>query len=254
MPSSRFTLPAPDRLIPRPAAGRLRDLCGHAYAHRGLHGEGRSENGLPAASAAIEAGFGIECDVQAASGGQAMVVHDAELTRLTGHARTVAALSPEEIKLSRLRDGSTIPTLPELLADVAGRVPVLVEVKTAREFNPALCASVAAAVAQAEGPVGVMSFDPRVGAWFATNLPDVPRGLVASNDRRPGPRATLRHLAAIRLARPDFLAWDIRDLPDPVPAAARRRGLCVFTWTVRTADERARARANADGPIFEEAQ
>ena len=228
-------------------------LCDHAYAHRGLHGGGRSENGLPAARAAVAAGFGIECDVRATRGGEAIVVHDADLTRLTGHARTVAALSPEEIKLSRLRDGSTIPTLSELLADVAGRAPVLVEVKSDSAFEPALCESVAAAVAQADGAVGVMSFDPRVGRWFAAHARHVPRGLVASNEGRPGPHATLRHLAAIRLARPDFLAWDVRDLPDLVPAAARRRGLCVFTWTVRTADERARARHNADGAIFEEA-
>lgn len=180
------------------------------------------------------------------------MVHDADLTRLTGHARTVAMLTPQEVKLSRLIDGSVIPTLDELLAEVGGRVPALIEVKMPRAFDPLLCRSVATCVAQADGAVGVMSFDPRVGAWFAQHQPDTARGLVASNEGRSGRLIRLRHLAAIRMARPDFLAWDIRDLPDPVPAAARRRGVGVFTWTVRTAEEHARARVNADQPIFEE--
>ena len=254
MASSLFP---PDRLIPllvpAPAAGRLGPFRDHAYAHRGLHGAKVTENGLPAVRAAVAGGYGVECDVRAARGGAAVVVHDADLKRLTGHARTVAALTPEEIKLSRLADGSTIPTLAELLAEVGGRVPVLVEVKMPRAFDPALCDSVARSIEETGGAVAVMSFDPRVARWFAAHRPAIVRGLVASNEGRPGAPTRWRHLAAIRVGRPDFLAWDIRDLPDPVPAAARTRGLGVFTWTVRTHDERALARVNADQPIFETA-
>ena len=243
----------PDRLIPRPAVGRLLALCDRPFAHRGLHGEGRTENGLSAFDAALEAGFGIECDVQATRDGAPAVVHDADLKRLTGRARTVAALVPDDLKLSRLADGSTIPMLDELLARIAGRVPLLIEVKMPDSFDERLCERTAAALAGYGGPVGAMSFDPRVPRWFAANAPAIPRGLVASSEGRAGRLTRLRHLAAIRLARPDFLAWDIRDLPDPIPAAARRRGLAVFTWTVRTADERARAAVHADQPIFEQA-
>ena len=256
MASSR-SLPIPwrpDRWIPRPAPGRPGALCDKPFAHRGLHGHDRTENGRGAFAEAIAAGRGIECDVQAAEGGRAVVIHDARLDRLTGREGAVAHLSTGELALLRLPDGSVIPTLDELLALVAGRVPLLIEVKMPGPFDPRLCESVAGSLAGYGGPVGAMSFDPRVGRWFAGHAPDVARGLVASNEGRRGRWVALRHLAAIRMARPDFLAWDVRDLPDPVPAAARRRGLAVFTWTVRTPGDRARARRHADQPIFEEVE
>ncbi len=228
-------------------------LCDLPFAHRGRHGDGRSENGRPAFAAAIDAGQAIECDVQAAEGGQAMVIHDARLGRLTGRHSAVNHLSPGELALLRLPDGSAIPTLDQLLSVVAGRVPLLIEVKIPGLFDPVLCGSVARSLDDYRGPVGVMSFDPRVGRWFADRAPGVVRGLVASNEGRRRRWVSLRHLAAIRMARPDFLAWDVRDLPDPVPAAARRRGLGVFTWTVRTAEEHARAARHADQAIVEEA-
>lgn len=229
------------------------ELCDRPFAHRGLHGEGRTENGVAAFGAAIEAGWGIECDVQGSRAGNPVVVHDARLERLTGHKAAVINMTTAELRLLRLADGGLLPSLSDTLEQVGGRVPLLLEIKSLRGVASDLLRAVADALAGYRGPVGVMSFDPRVGRWFAERAPGVTRGLVASNEGRRGLHVRLRHLLAIRMARPDFLAWDIRDLPNPVPAAARRRGLGVFTWTVRTLDERALARANADQPIFETA-
>jgi hypothetical protein len=50
---------------------------------------------------------------------------------------------------------------------------------------------------------------------------------------------------------PDFLAYDIRDLPSRFAAGQRRRGLPVATWTVRSAEEQERALAHADTAILE---
>ena len=82
MPFSPF---APlDRLIaPPPEADRVAFLGGQPYAHRGLHGGAIVENSRAAFRAAIEGGFGIELDVQAAHGGEPFVFHDATLERLT---------------------------------------------------------------------------------------------------------------------------------------------------------------------------
>ena len=60
------------------------------YAHRGLHSEAVVENSPAAFAAAIERGMGIECDVQLAGDGRAMVFHDWELDRLTGERGPVA--------------------------------------------------------------------------------------------------------------------------------------------------------------------
>ncbi len=53
------------------------------------------------------------------------------------------------------------------------------------------------------------------------------------------------------IARPDFLAYDIRDLPSGFAQSQRDRGLPLLTWTVRSPALRARARQFADAPIAE---
>ena len=62
----------------------MKDLRGWAYAHRGLHGEGRPENSMAAFRAALENGYGIELDVQLSSDKVPMVIHDADLDRICG--------------------------------------------------------------------------------------------------------------------------------------------------------------------------
>src|SRR5690606_2438536 len=99
-------------------------------AHRGLHGPGVPENTLPAFRAAIAAGYGIELDVQPARDGTPLVFHDSGLRRMAGIDAPVSSLSVAEAAAYPLL-GTThgIPTLEEVLALVAGRVPVLIEVK-----------------------------------------------------------------------------------------------------------------------------
>ena len=101
-------------------------------AHRGLHGAstGRLENTAPAFLAAIDKGYGIECDLQAAADGTPMVFHDPKLDRLVAASGPIAQYTPA--KLARLRykgQSERILTFAQLLALVDGRVPLLVEVK-----------------------------------------------------------------------------------------------------------------------------
>src|SRR5215208_583487 len=65
-------------------------LTAQPYAHRGLHdiAAGVIENTPSAFRAAIDAGYGIECDVQISADAEAMVHHDFILGRLTrGNSR-----------------------------------------------------------------------------------------------------------------------------------------------------------------------
>ena len=240
---------------------RVAWLRGATFAHRGLHGMKAPglpiENSCRAFAAARNAGFGIECDVQLSADGQAVVFHDFELDRLTHVSGPVAAHSAEvlaHIPLSGSKD--TIPTLAQLLALVAGAVPLLIEVKMKHRLPVApLCEAVARALDGYSGPHAVMSFDPRVPKWFADNHPDTPRGLVMSNaDTRKivlgllGP--LLRHLA-LRHARPDFLALDIRDLPNRFAKAQRAHGVPLASWTVRNPELLARALTHVDAAIVE---
>jgi glycerophosphoryl diester phosphodiesterase len=240
-------------LAPAPDSARVGWLKGVTYAHRGLHGQGRVENSAGAFAAAIAAGLGIECDVQRTADGRAVVFHDWELDRLTGAAGPVAARSIAELTRIALRGvDETIPTLRDLLDLVAGRVPLLIELKS-RDDRPVspLCRAVLRDLEGYRGPHAVMSFDPRAGHWFAAHSPATVRGLVVSEaDARTFGGAVKRH-AALWRAKPDFLAYDLRDLPSRFAAAQRARGLPVLTWTVATAALRQRALAHADGWICE---
>jgi glycerophosphoryl diester phosphodiesterase len=237
---------------PPPRPERVHWLGKWSYAHRGLHRVGVPENSLAAAAEAMAAGLGIECDVQQSRDGEAVVFHDWELDRLTGERGAVGARSASELAALGLSNSEPIPALRELLALVSGRVPLLIEVKSKRERRPApLCLAVRRALEGYTGQVAVMSFDPRISRWFAVHAPHIVRGLVVTEENERGLAGLLRRHAWLWHARPDFLAYDVRDLPSRFASAQRARGLPLLTWTVRNADLRERAEKHADAAIAE---
>jgi glycerophosphoryl diester phosphodiesterase len=239
-------------LCPPPDPTRVGWLASVTYAHRGLHGGGVVENSPSAFAAAIEQGLGIECDVQRSRDGQAMVFHDWVLDRLTAEQGPVKARDAAELGKLRLAGSDTIATLPQLLAQVAGRVPLLIEIKSKREVRYApLCLAVRRSLEGYRGACAVMSFDPRVVRWFQLNAPHIVRGLVVTEEgHRTLSGRYRRHLSLWR-GKPEFLAYDVRDLPSRFAAAQSRRGLPLLTWTVRTPELAERARAHADAAIAE---
>ncbi|HZF45730.1 MAG TPA: glycerophosphodiester phosphodiesterase family protein [Sphingomonadaceae bacterium] len=244
-----------DRLFaPAPDAARVAWLGQHDYAHRGLHGPGVPENSLSAFAGAIARGMGIECDIQRSGDGQAMVFHDWELDRLTGESGPVAdrpAVVLGQIPLNGGK-GDHIPTLREVLATVAGRAPLLIEIKSKRGYHVAAsCLAVRRELEGYRGAHAVMSFDPRVSRWFAAHSPRTLRGLVMTEEDDRGIAGWARRHLWLWTAKPDFLAYDIRDLPSRFAAAQRGRGLPVTSWTVRTPELRQRAALHADAPIAE---
>lgn len=232
-------------------------------AHRGLFdvAEGRLENTLPAFVAAIEADLGIECDVRPAARGLPVVFHDETIERLVDGRGRVADLTREDLEALRYRGQDTpILTFSDLLALVGGRVPLLVEIKS--EWDPpdhAFLFAVCRMAAYYDGPIALMSFDPAVVALVREYAPQVPRGIISGsyagdgwwNDRLDAERAArLRDLQESAAADPDFVAYEVNALHSPVVQHAREH-LPVFTWTVRSAEDRQLAERFADAPIFE---
>jgi len=222
------------------------------FAHRGLHGGALVENSGGAIAAAVARGFGVELDVQLSADGEAMVFHDYELDRLTAERGPVAARTAAELQATRLHvGGEAMPRLAEALAMIAERVPLLIELKSRNRSAAPLCEAVARALEGYRGPVGVMSFNPEVGAWLARRAPSVVRGLVVTEHGKKGLRGRIERRLFLWRARADFVAYDVRDLPSRFAQRARARGLPVYTWTVRSEADRARAAAHADQVIFE---
>jgi glycerophosphoryl diester phosphodiesterase len=225
---------APDPLDPGPAG----------FAHRGLHyGTEFPENSLIAFAAALEIGAGIECDLRLTRDNRIVVFHDRDAWRMCASRMEIGKSTLAE--LGRLQiGGQPIPTLESLLALVAGRVPLSLEVKVDGDiwrWIPPLKET----LGNYAGPFGVMSFDPRISRLVKTNLPGVRRGLVVRATLPP-----LRRRAAIWLADPDFLAVDRAALPQPWVSHIRKR-MPIYSWTIRTAEERRQAEVQADALIWE---
>ena len=230
----------------------LARLAARPFAHRGLHGPGRPENSRAAFEAAIAAGSAIELDVQASRDGQAMVFHDYELDRLTAtHGRTADLSAAELGALALAGTPETIPTLAEVLALIGGHAPLLIEVKSPDRHVVPLCIAVAAALGAYSGPVGIMSFNPEAGAWFARHAPQWLRGLVVTENGKKGWRGRVERRLSFWRAHADFLAYDIRDLPSAFATGKRAAGVPVYTWTVRSAADRTRAASCTDQIIYE---
>ena len=112
---------APDWLTARPVA------------HRGLHDRARGiiENMPGAVQAAIDGNFAIEVDIQLTADGEAMVHHDDELGRLTEGSGALRDMTAAELRAVRFKDtAERMMSLGDLCALVAGRVPLVIEVKS----------------------------------------------------------------------------------------------------------------------------
>lgn len=233
-------------------------------AHRGLHDEALPENSLAAFRAAIAGGYAIECDIQRAMDDTPMVFHDYELGRLTDIENgTVAASTPAQLTRLHLRESDeTIPTLRQMLDEVAGRVPLLIEIKDPTIASGSEVGALPGRVAEElqgyAGPVAVMSFNPHVIAAFHQAAPGIACGLTTcgyeAGEWDMLDEAERAHLAAIAdfdAVGASFVSHDRADLANPAVAALKARGVPVLTWTIRSPEQAAEARQVADNITFE---
>ena len=213
---------APDWLTARPVA------------HRGLHDAARGiiENMPGAASAAVARNFAIECDIQLTADGEAMVHHDDVLGRLTEGSGALLGKTSAELRLVAFKDTpEKMMSLGDLCALVAGRVPLVIEVKSHFDGDRKLVARMAEVLASYDGPAVGMSFDPDQVMALRELLPSRPRGVVAEREyteadwpeAKPAQRHGMLHLRHAFRTRPHFIAWWVDDLP-----AARHADQVIF--------------------------
>ncbi|MGL5446875.1 MAG: glycerophosphodiester phosphodiesterase family protein [Rhabdaerophilum sp.] len=232
-------------------------------AHRGLHNaaQGVIENTRSAFAAALQGGFGMECDIQASADGEAMVFHDYTLDRLTHSIGRVDAMSADTLRHVEFRACSDrIQSLGELLMQIEGRQPLVVEVKSGFDGNTAICTRIAALVRDYSGPLVLKSFDAAmIGALRAAGVKQ-PLGIVGMGQYEYPDYARLsateKHALANLLhfsaSKPDFLSWNHKDLPCAAPYLCRSQlGLPVMGWTIRSTEDAAQAQPHIDQIVFE---
>ena len=238
-------------------------LTARPVAHRGLHDRTRGivENMPSAVTAAIAGNFAIEVDIQLSADGEAMVHHDYTLGRLTDGQGELLNLTAAQLKQVPFKDTSErMMTLGDLCDLTAGRVPLVIEVKSRFIGDRKLVARMAEVLAGYRGPAATMSFDPDQVLAVRETAPQLVRGIVAERYYDQGewkrlPPEKTREMRGLRHAfrtRPHFVSYKIDDLPAFAPWVARNIfGCALLTWTVRTFEQRARTEQYADQMTFE---
>jgi glycerophosphoryl diester phosphodiesterase len=244
-------------------ASGVAQLTARPVAHRGLHDAARGiiENTASAAAAAIAGRYGIEADLQVSADGEAMVHHDDALGRLNDGVGALRDLPSSILKQVAFKATSDrMMTLGELVDLVAGRTPLVVELKSRFDGDLRLATRTAAVLRGHDAPLAAMSFDPALIVELRRWAPDLVRGIVTERHYRsphwdmlgPARKWELAFLLHGWRSRPAFLAYRVNDLAAFAPRVARNMfGLPVLAWTVRSEKDRAVAARFADQIIFE---
>ena len=251
------------RYLTAPAKRRagVERFKGLTLAHRGLH-ENPSvpENSLPAFRAAVEAGYGVELDVQLSSDGIPVVFHDQTLERVCGLPGSTRDYPLEKLATTPLfgQEGIGIPSFRDVLDVIGGGVPILVEIKGEDPAFDKTCAKAAELLDNYPGEYWVESFNPLAIAWFRKNRPEILRGQLAQAylrmDKYKGKFKyfILQHFLLNFRSRPDFIAYRVGHRDDrSFLRLLRVYGVPAVAWTVKSQDDLAKVKGVFDGVIFE---
>lgn len=249
---------AAPRMINR--ADRTPFMSNVFYAHRGLFdNEGDApENSLAAFRKAVEAGYGMEMDVQLTKDDQLVVFHDATLKRMCGVEGNVWEYTLEELKQFRLLNSEeSIPTFAEVLRLVNGRTPLIVEYKMDRPLTK-VCALGDELLENYMGAYCIESFHPFALMWYRKHRPEVLRGQLSGNLAKETKNPKLKwvytlvtYLLTNVLTRPDFIAYDHRYVGNLSRRVCRWLGALSVTYTIKSTERYEKVKNDFDLFIFD---
>lgn len=228
------------------------------YAHRGVHDNhgGCPENTLKAFQKAVDAGYGIEMDIQLTKDGKVVVTHDMDLKRVAGIREKVDHFTYEELKeIPLFESEEQIPLFEDVLRLVDGKVPLIVEFKYKQ--GSAVCEKADEILKNYDGDYCIESFHPQVLLWYRRHRPEVVRGQLAMNYRKiegwENPlHWALENLLFNFLTKPDFIAYDRRTPRAVAKEICRRIFHCpAVAWTIRSQEQLNGVKSYFDYFIFE---
>lgn len=229
------------------------------FAHRGLHDNRTDapENSMKAFRKAVNAGYGIELDVQLTKDRVPVVFHDETLKRACGAAGKVRDYTYEELQQFVLfQSGERIPKFSDFLNLVDGKVPLIIEIKV-YEKAEAVCRLADELIRAYRGVYCIESFHPLAVKWYKDHRPEVVRGQLSSNFNKPGktespPMLLVHYLLLNFLGRPDFIAYDCRFKKNLSRILCRKMYSALsVAWTVKSQKELDECRKDFDLFIFE---
>lgn len=232
-------------------------FMGVHYAHRGLFDNKTDapENSLKAIRKAVEAGYGIEFDIQLSKDNIPVIFHDASLKRMCGVDGNIWDYTLEELQKMKLADSNeTIPTLEQVLQAVRGRVPLIIEYKMDR-MDTKVCERGNAILEKYEGLYCIESFHPLAVKWYRDHRPDVIRGQLSQDFSKTSRRGVqywfLTHLLLNFLSRPDFIAYNHKHAHQLSRRLCAMLGALSVAWTIKNREQYEESKTDFDLFIFE---
>lgn len=231
-------------------------------AHRGLfdNESDHPENSSKAFSLAMQHGFGIELDVRLTKDGVPVVFHDDNLFRICGVRKKAEDCTDEELREYRLFSSEeAIPRLADVLRQINGAVPLVIEIKAEYEVDR-ICEAVMALLSSYPGVYCIESFSPFVLKWFREKEPQILRGQLSMdfmNPKNETGKPWLVKFAAKNLmgnvfSRPDFISYEFSDAENFAMTVNRKAFAGKSAaWTIRSEDELCYAKKYFDMIIFE---
>ena len=242
------------------------------YAHRGLHDNKSDapENTMAAFKKAVDAGFGIECDVQLTKDGIPVIFHDFTLARCARYpegeipkdavvnadgtlgvkGKVIDYTYEELLRFHILESDERIPRFKDFLKLVDGKVPIIVELKI--EFKDlSVCPKVDLLLKGYKGLYCVESFNPLGVYWYRINRPNVLRGQLSDEFHKDSPEEfkgilyfVLTKLLFNFVTKPDFIAFN-RKYPDSISLVLCRKlfGCTTAAWTIKSQEQLREAKA-----------
>ena len=236
-------------------------FSGWLYAHRGLHDNRADapENSMAAFQKAVEAGYGIELDVQLTRDQVPVVFHDFTLKRVCGLDKKVCELTWEELQDLRLcGSDQKIPSFAQVLKLVKGRVPLIVEYKIER-FDTKVCELADALLSRYPGVYCIESFNPLGVLWYKKHRSEIFRGILSDNYVRNGDRQfpwifyeVLHHMMFNFIVKPDFIAYNCKHYRDTARSICRSLFKAPsVAWTIKSQKELEERKRDFDLFIFD---
>lgn len=229
-------------------------------AHRGLFDNTTNapENSLEAFRLALMENFGVELDVQITADQKLVVFHDDTLERMCGVKKKVTECNYEELKQYKLAGSEeNIPLLDEVLGIVAGRVPLVVEIKPTEKMEETAQLT-AERMDSYIGIYCVESFDPFAVEWFRKNRPNIIRGQLSDDFFKSDEnldffkKFVLSNLLMNNHSRPDFIAYNFKNKKQISYRICRFIfKVKSFAWTVRSESDLNDAKKSFEVMIFD---
>lgn len=220
-------------IAPASPRGDFAEMKKYDYAHRGLHEKDLSvpENSMAGFKAAVEAGYGIEFDLQLTKDKKVVVHHDRSLKRVCGADVSIGDLTYKELQQYRLQNTEErVPLFSDVLALVDGRTPLIIELKHYDDAD-LLCPLVWELLRNYKGPYCVESFDPYIVQWFRKNHPYVLRGQLMGHFEAYDVhfRNNISHRIACDKMKMQEVNWTLRTAEE-YKVCKNAGALCIFEF------------------------